>query len=139
MVPPFPSTDAATVAQQFDDWRQAGEMLYLVIADLATDAYLGEASLAIGDHGVGEVGCGVAERARGRGIATEALSLLAAWSFAVLGLGRLQMFVLTSNIAAQRLAERTGFRPEGTLRAYWEHDGARLDTLLLSLLPEDLA
>lgn len=136
-VPPLPAADGAGVAAFYDACRCAGEMLHLVIADAVTDAYLGEVMLVIGDHRVGELGCGVVPRDRGRGVATEALRLLAHWSFTTLGLGRLQVFVVPENTAALRLAERAGFRAEGRLRAYVEGDGERLDAVVLSRLPDD--
>ena len=64
--------------------------------------------------------------------------MLAEWSLDTLGLGRLQVLVAVENSAALRLAERAGFRREGLLRAYWEYDGERLDTVVFSLLPTDL-
>jgi len=91
----------------------------------------------LGEHGVGELGCGVVPAARGRGVATEALRLLADWALDTLGLGRLQVFVATENVAALRLAQRAGFRREGVLRAYWDAGAERLDAVVLSRLPTD--
>ena len=88
--------------------------------------------------GSGELGCGVVPAARGRGIATEALRLLAEWALATLGLGRVQVFVATENIAALRLAQSAGFRREGVLRAYWQAGDRRLDAVVLSMLPSDV-
>ena len=51
----------------------------------------------LGEHRVGELGCGVVPAARGRGVATEALRLLAEWALGTLGLGRLQVFVAPEN------------------------------------------
>ena len=93
--------------------------------------------LCVGEHRVGELGCGVVPAARGRGVATEALRLLAEWAIETLGLGRLQVFVAPENVPALRLAESAGFRREGLLRAYWENDGERLDAVVLSRLPGD--
>ena len=98
--------------------------------------YLGEVMLALSEHRVGEVGCCIAFG--GAGIATEALRLLTDWAFAVLGLGRVQVFVATENVAALRLAESAGFRHEGVLRAYWELDGKRLDVVILSRVPREV-
>ena len=112
-------------------------MLHVVIADRASDTYLGEAMVAPGEHRVGEVGCCVVPAARGRGIATEALRLLTNWAFDVLELGRVQVFVAPENVAALRLAESAGFRREGVLRSYWEHDETRLDAVVLARLPDD--
>ena len=50
----------------------------------------------------------------------------------------MQVFVAPENVAALRLAERAGFRREGVLRSYWEIDGARLDVVVLSLIPSDV-
>ena len=93
--------------------------------------------MALGEHRVGEVGCCLVPAARGQGTATEALRLLTDWSFATLGLGRVQVFVAPENLPALRLAESAGFRHEGVLRSYWEHDGGRLDAVVLARLPGD--
>ena len=50
-------------------------------------AYLGETMVALGEHGVGEVGCCVVPAVRGQGIATETLRALTDWAFGALGLG----------------------------------------------------
>lgn len=136
-VPALPSTDGAAVVAFFEECRDAGEMLHLVIADAMSDAYLGEVMLVVGDHGVGELGCAVVPSARGRGMATEALRIVARWSFDVLGLGRLEVFVAPENHAALRLVDKAGFQREGVLRDYWENNGERLDMVVLSLLPGD--
>lgn len=136
-VEPLPADDGAGVVAFYEDCRREGGLLHVVIADRATDAYLGEAMVAPGEHGVGEVGCCIVPAARGRGIATEALRLLTDWAFAALGLGRIQVFVAAQNVAALRLAESAGFRREGLLRSYWEHGGGRLDAVVLARLPDD--
>jgi RimJ/RimL family protein N-acetyltransferase len=136
-VPTLPAVDGPGVVEYFEGCRIEGGMLHLVIADRVRDAYLGEVTMVLGEHGVGELGCGVVPAARGRGVATEALRLLADWALDTLGLGRLQVFVATENVAALRLAQRAGFRREGVLRAYWDAGGERLDAVVLSRLPTD--
>lgn len=138
-VPSLPADDGAGVVAYYDRCREDGELLHLVIADPRSDAYLGETMLAPGEHRTGEVGCCVAPAARGRGIATGTLRALTDWSFATLGLGRVQVFVGVENVAALRLAEASGFRREGTLRGYWEEDGRRLDAIILARLAGDQA
>jgi [ribosomal protein S5]-alanine N-acetyltransferase len=137
-VPDLPAADAGAVAEFFERSRADGGMLHLVIADALSDAYLGEVTLVIAEDRVGELGCGLIRSARGRGIATEALHLLAVWALDVCHLGRLQVFVAEQNVAALRLAERAGFRREGVLRAYWEKGPGRVDAVVLSMLPGDL-
>ena len=136
-MPALPEADGAGVAAFYDACRLEGSLLHFVIADRVTDAFLGETMLALGEHRVGEVGCCLVPAARGRGIATEALRLLTDWSFTALGLGRVQVFVAPENLPALRLAESAGFQREGVLRSYSEHDGERLDAVVLSRLPGD--
>jgi ribosomal-protein-alanine N-acetyltransferase len=136
-VPALPAADGDGVVAFYADCRREGGLLHLVIADRVTDGYLGEAMLALSEHGVGEVGCCVVPAARGRRVATEAIVALTNWSFAALGLGRVQVFVATENVVALRLAESAGFLREGVLRSYWEVDGERVDVLVLSRLPGD--
>jgi [ribosomal protein S5]-alanine N-acetyltransferase len=114
-------------------------MLHLVIAAVDSNTYLGEAMVTLGEHHVGEFGCGVVVGERGRGIATEALRLLTRWSTPALHLARLQVLVAQKNLPALRLAERVGFRREGLLRSYWGNGESRLDVVMLSMLPGDVA
>ena len=138
-VPPLPAGDGPGVVEFYERCRLDGDLLHLVIADPASDSYLGETMVAVGEHGVGEVGCCLVPAARGQGIATAMLRVLTDWAFGELGLGRVQVFVGTENTAALRLAEATGFLREGTLRGYWEEDGLRLDAIVLARLPGDQA
>jgi RimJ/RimL family protein N-acetyltransferase len=137
-VPPLPAVEPGSVIELFEQYRSDGELLHLAIAELGSDAYLGEVMVMMCEHHTGEYGCGVVPRARGRGIATEALGLLARWSVDALDIRRLQVLVVQENTPALRLAERVGFRREGVLRAYWEQDGARLDVVMLSMLPSEI-
>jgi RimJ/RimL family protein N-acetyltransferase len=134
-VPPLPAENGDGVVEFYEACRRDGSLLHLAIADRAVGTYLGEAMLALGEHGVGEVGCCVVPSARGRGIASEALRLLTDWSFTALGLARVQVFVAPENVAALRLAGSAGFRREGVLRSYLVIDGERLDAVVLARLP----
>ena len=133
-VPPLPADDPAGVVAEFERYRADGDMLHLVIADLADDRYLGEVMLVMGDHLVGEVGCGVVADARGRGVATEALGLLIHWCLTDLGLGRVQALVAKENRPGLDLAARLGLTPEGVLRSYWGDEGERVDVVMHSIL-----
>ena len=138
-VPPMPGDDGASVAEYYEACRRDGDLLHLVAADRSSDRYLGEVMLAIGEHRVGEVGCVIRPDERGHGTAVEALGLLADWALGPLGLPRLQVFVAVQNLGGLRLSERIGFRHEGVLRSYGEHDGRRFDAFVLSRLPTDPA
>ena len=60
------------------------------------------------ENGEVEVGYGLAESARGRGVATEALRAVAAWA-AERGVARIVAMTVTDNVASQRVVERLGF------------------------------
>ncbi len=113
-VEPLPADDGAGVVSFFEESRAAGELLHLVIADRATDGYLGEVMLAPDEYNVAEIGCCLVPAARGRGIATETLVLLTDWALEALRLERVQVVVARENTQALRLVDRAGFcRDEG--------------------------
>ncbi|MYX95924.1 GNAT family N-acetyltransferase [Streptomyces sp. SID486] len=69
------------------------------------------------------VGYWVLPEARGRGVATRALALTADWVFTELRLHRLELDHAVGHEISCKVAERCGFRYEGTLRgAMWEAD-----------------
>jgi RimJ/RimL family protein N-acetyltransferase len=123
-----------------DRARRAGEELTLAIADAETDEFLGTIGLLRFDWGErrGEVGYWIAREARGRGVATRAVRLIAPWALRELGLGRLALHADPENTASQAVAERSGFTREGILRAFEERKSERHDVVVFSLLPGDL-
>lgn len=133
----LPADDGAGVAEFFENSRLNGELLHVVIASRATDAYLGEAMLVPGDDLVAEVGCCVLPTARRQGVATHALRLLTEWAFTEFRIKRVQVFVAVENHAALHLAEAAGFTREGVLRAYFGGTNERSDAIVLSRLPAD--
>ena len=69
------------------------------------------------DRGVGEIGYWVAARARGRGIATRAVRLVARWARDELRLRTLEIMVHEDNLASQGVARAAGFQQTGERRA----------------------
>jgi RimJ/RimL family protein N-acetyltransferase len=87
----------------------------------------------------GRIGYWVSATARGQGICTRALRLLARWALEELELQRLDLITDPDNVASQRVAEKVGFRREGVLRAHLRHpDGRIRDSVMFSLLPGEL-
>jgi [ribosomal protein S5]-alanine N-acetyltransferase len=71
-----------------------------------------------------ELGYIVFDRAnRGRGIASEAVDLLAGWLFDSQAINRLSLSVHVDNIGSRRVAEKCGFTNEATAREAWYHKG----------------
>lgn len=121
--------------------RLRGEELNFVLAAPDDEAaVLGGSSLydVRLDQGCAAVGYWLAPGARGRGVATHAVRLLARWAFAELGLARLELTCSPDNKASQRVAERCGFAREGLLRSHILFKGGRRDTVVYSLLPGEL-
>jgi ribosomal-protein-alanine N-acetyltransferase len=122
-------------------WGRAdkGEGLSLAIADAGSDDALGTVVLTFRRQpGTVEIGYWVVERARGRGLASRAVALLARWALTDAGLARVEALVEPHNTASQRVLESIGFRREGHLRSYLVLDERRADALIYSLLPSDL-
>jgi RimJ/RimL family protein N-acetyltransferase len=76
------------------------------------------------------VGYWVLERARRRGLASCAVSLLAEWALGTAGLRRVEALVEPDNIASQCVLERARFELEGRLRSYLAVPDGRKDALI---------
>jgi RimJ/RimL family protein N-acetyltransferase len=85
------------------------------------------------------MGYWIATDARGRGICTRALGILARYALDELEVQRVDLVTDPDNVASQRVAEKVGFRREGVLRAHLRHpDGRIRDSVMYSLLPGEL-
>jgi RimJ/RimL family protein N-acetyltransferase len=138
-----PYTEAVARANIAGDRRalEDGTRAELACVDPDDDErILGGASLYDIEAAQGRASTGywLAPDARGRGIATRAVRLLARWAFVDLGIERLQLTCGPDNEASQRVAERAGFTREGVLRSRLPFKGRRRDTVVYSLLPGEL-
>lgn len=82
----------------------------------------------------GEIGYWTAPWARGHGVMTRAVRLLAQWSFGEFELRRIELVIAVENSASNRVAEKAGFTNEGVLRQYRENKGIWRDHYMWSLL-----
>jgi RimJ/RimL family protein N-acetyltransferase len=73
----------------------------------------------------------------GRGYATSATRLLAAWGFRELGLARIEIVMSVENEPSRRVAERVGATHEGVMRRRLLLHGRHHDAHLFSLVPSD--
>jgi RimJ/RimL family protein N-acetyltransferase len=99
---------------------------------------VGSIWLNLGLDGRAGVGYWLLAHARGKGLATSALLLVARWAFDALGVKRIGLNADPRNVASVRVAERVGFTREGLLRSWADVNGERVDQLSFSLLPSDL-
>ena len=124
---PYTEEDArAFIASASDQWA---------IADAESGELLGGIGWRVVDQGNVQIGYWVKRTARGRGVATTALRLLARRAVEQLGAARVQLLAEPENYASRRVAEKAGFKPEGTLRHYLDVRGERRDGIMFALLP----
>lgn len=74
---------------------------------------------------------------RGKGYTSEALSLFSAFMFEGKPISRLQICMEADNIGSKRVAEKCGYKWEGTLRKVVFSKGKHVDLEIYSLLREE--
>ncbi|GGJ32098.1 GNAT family N-acetyltransferase [Streptomyces brasiliensis] len=95
-----------------------GGCAHFCVTDADSGMPLGHVGLNAIDHvaRVTRIGYWVLPEARGRRVATRALTLAARWTFTELGLHRLELGHAVGHEASCRTAQKCGFPYEGTLR-----------------------
>ena len=131
---------AERITTKWPALRRTGDVLFLAIADLETDEYLGNVQL----HGFKwddaqcEIGYWVLPEARGRGVSARAARLLSHWAIGALGMERVEATADFDNEASLRSLERAGFTREGTMRNVAQAQRGRVDAAIFSLLRADV-
>lgn len=139
-----PFTEAHVVAHFHaeEQARLRGVEINLGVVDPAdSNVVLGGTSLynVDIDKATAAVGYWLSPEVRGRGIATRTVRLLARWAFDHLCIVRLELTCAPDNMASRRVAERCRFTQEGVLRSHLPFKDGRRDTMMFSLLPDELA
>lgn len=78
----------------------------------------------------GSIGYWLLPEARGRGLATNAVLLIANWAVRALDLDRVRILVEPENERSQRVAENSGFRRQGVLPDHAQLEGRSIDHVL---------
>jgi ribosomal-protein-serine acetyltransferase len=116
------------------------EDLAMSIFEVRDGRYLGGTGLHEPDWELRrfEVGYWLRDSATGQGFTTEAVALLRDFAFSQLGARRLELNCDVRNAPSRRVAERSGFVLEGTLRhAFLDTAGQPADWHVFSLVPKD--
>jgi RimJ/RimL family protein N-acetyltransferase len=142
MPSPYTKQDAREwVTRAAEAWR-SGQFLPFAVLDAVTGQVVGGLGFNSidPDSASGEIGYWLSPAARGRGLTTRALRLVAQWGFDALGLERIQVRAAVENITSCRVAEKAGFRREGVIRSsrYNPRLGRRMDFVLYSALPGEI-
>ncbi|WP_329457321.1 GNAT family N-acetyltransferase [Streptomyces sp. NBC_01497] len=105
------------IRQRAEDYER-GTGCVLAVAPGGGGRAIGSVGLGVLDLWMrrGTVGYWVLPEARGQGVASGALDLFTRWAFGVVGLHRLSLGHAVGHDVSCRVAERCGFRYEGTLR-----------------------
>ncbi len=121
--------------------RRTGANLIWCVFERESGTLVGSQGLVLRpqDPGCAEIGWWAVKEFRGRGYTTEAARAVSHYGLRELGLRRLEWLAYVGNDGSRAVAEKAGYRFEGTLRSYAEQRGAFHDSWIASLLPSDLA
>ena len=135
-LPPFTAEELVARLPGLPARVASGRLAPLVIVDTASGAVIGGSNLNHFDseRRSVELGYWLFPPARGKGVATKVVRLLAQHAFAI-GVMRVVAYVNAGNIASERVLERAGFTREGVSRSMPVPGGRRVDKSVFSLLP----
>ncbi|XRQ12457.1 GNAT family N-acetyltransferase [Actinomadura welshii] len=114
--------------------------IHLAVTDRGTGDLIGTIGLfrVNWEHLTSEVGYGMRPGARGRGYATEALTLVSEWALRTCGLFRVELRAMVTNHASVRVAEKAGYTREGVARgAERDAAGVSRDMIVFSRIATD--
>ena len=127
---------AAYFVEGSADRARAGVALELAVVGREDGALLASVGLQRPeweDGGSAEIGYWTAREARGRGVATRAVRLVAAYAQGPLGLARVEIATFVENEPSQRVALAAGFTPAGVREKLVEHHGEMRDCAIFEL------
>ncbi|MGQ0637050.1 MAG: GNAT family N-acetyltransferase [Planctomycetaceae bacterium] len=106
------------------------------VIESETGEILGACGLDRIEHtnGTASLGYWVRTSATGRGVATQATTLLREWAFHHTDLHRLEIMAAVGNVASQRVAEKAGATREGVLAQRLVVRGRKHDAALFSII-----
>jgi ribosomal-protein-serine acetyltransferase len=117
-----------------------GSQYHFGIFEAQTGAALGGIGLnhIARSNRLANMGYWVRTAATGRGVASEAVNLVAAYGFRDLGLSRIEIAAIPRNTASRRVAVRAGAKFEAVVRNRLVMHGRAHDAALYSLVPNDI-
>lgn len=124
------------IASWRDQWRTESGASWAVLRHGEVAGQIGLRRIRL-DEGLAAVSYWVLPAHRGTRTAPQALAALTTWSFATLGLHRMELCHSTANVPSCRVAQRAGFAEEGTKRAEARHADGWHDMHLHARLATD--
>lgn len=129
--------EAATYASDWAGlWKTERRAGWMIVRD---DVLVGRITLTrlVLESGQGEVTYWVLPGARGAGVAPRAVEAVTAWAFGEIGFHRIELVHSTQNTASCRVATKSGFTLEVTLRRQGLHADGWHDMHLHARLSDD--
>lgn len=123
-------------------YEASDEKVIFAIRKLDSNKIIGIAGLdeILWSNGVATAFIGIGDKAsKGKGLGKEAMRLLLDFGFNELNFYRIQLNVISYNIAAIGLYESVGFIKEGIYREFIHRDGKRYDLYLYGMLKKEYA
>ncbi len=109
------------------EWNESGELVGMV-----------RLSISAPEHRGADIGYGLRRDCWGRGIATEAASLLLDFGFRALGLHRVFAYHHPENVASGNVMQKLGMQREGRLRQnVLAYDGRWRDSVVYGILEQE--
>lgn len=130
------SEAAEWITQWSGRWRSETAASWAILHNSRVAGQIGLRHIDLYE-GMAAISYWVLPSARGQRIAPRALTALTDWSFTELGLHRLELSHSTANPASCRVADRSGFPPEGTKRGEARHTDGWHDMHLHARLATD--
>ncbi|PZD95829.1 N-acetyltransferase [Paenibacillus sambharensis] len=136
----YPHTESSTESFIQGQIEGGPDHKGFVIADISTEAYIGQIDLFRIDWKNRKAELGIvigAKELQGKGYGSEALQLLQDFVFNRLNLNRLQLEVYDYNEQAYACYRKVGFKEDGRLRQAYFTEGRYCDIIVMSLLREE--
>ena len=122
-----------------EDYAQGSAVAFFIF-ERGSGKLAGGITLGNIRHGVsqsGHIGYWVGERYAGRGLMTDAVTVLVRFAFDTLRLHRIEAACIPDNVRSIRVLEKAGFRREGLLRSYLRINGIWQDHYLYARIVDD--
>lgn len=121
-------------------WEQGSQYEFSMLSKRSGD-YVGSCALGpINRQGMrANLSYWVRTSQTGHGIASEAARLVSQWAFQALGLQRVEIVIVASNLPSRRVALKAGATQEAILRNGLRWADRPYDAVLFSFIPEDFA